>query len=89
MYSLEMYVLNDTFSLQSQLISHTIPQSHVAYALQKPLKIELEWLQQLSIILPLQMDEAAEWYNNFVLAPMCNGEVRLCLDPARLDQAML
>ena len=30
-----------------------------------------------------------EWCNNFVLVPNSNGKVRLCLDPARLNQALI
>ena len=30
-----------------------------------------------------------EWCNSFVLGPKANGKVRLCLDPARLNQGLL
>ena len=33
------------------------------------------------------MDETAEWCNSFVLVPKSTGKVRLCLDPAMLNQA--
>ena len=35
------------------------------------------------------MDETAEWCNSFVLVPKSNGKVRLCLDPASLNQALI
>ena len=35
------------------------------------------------------MDETVEWYNSFVLVPKSNGKIRLCLDPARLNQALI
>ena len=38
---------------------------------------------------PLGVDETAEWCNSFVLVPKANGKVRLCLDPARLNQALI
>ena len=61
----------------------------MAYALQKPFKEELEHLQKLDIITPLGVDEMAEWCNSFVLVPKANGKVRLCLDLARLNQALI
>ena len=56
--------------------------------LQKPFKEELEKIQKQDIIVPLCMDETAEWCNSFVLVPKANGKVRLCLDPARLNQPL-
>ena len=41
------------------------------------------------IITPLGVVEIMEWGNSFVLVPEANGRVRLCLDPARLNQALL
>ena len=41
------------------------------------------------IIATLGVDETAEWCNSFVLVPKSNGRVRLCLDPARLNQALI
>ena len=60
-----------------------------AYALQKLFKEELEQLQKMDIITPVGVDETEEWYNSFVLVPKANGQVRLCLDPARLNQALI
>ena len=31
----------------------------------------------------------SEWCNSFVLVPKANGKVRLCLDPAWLNQALI
>ena len=31
----------------------------------------------------------AEWCNSFVLVPKANGKVRLCLDPAQVNQALI
>ena len=62
--------------------SHTkCHQGVVAYALQKPFKEELEYLQGMDIITPLGVDKMAEWCNSFVLVPKANGKVQLCLDP--------
>ena len=35
------------------------------------------------------MDKISEWCNSFVVAPKANGKVWLCLDPARLNQALI
>ena len=61
----------------------------VAYVLQKLFKDQLDRLQQLDIITPLGVDKTAEWCNSFVLVPKANGNVRLCLDPAQLNQALI
>ena len=61
----------------------------VAYVVQKPFKDELDQLQILDIITPLGVDKAVEWFNSFVLVPKANGKVRLCLDPVRLNQALM
>ena len=49
------------------------------------------WLQKDQIIVhvPLGVDEKLEWCNSFVLGPIPNEKVWLCLDPARLNQALI
>ena len=71
-----------TFSLQLKPDSkpYQAPPRHVAYALQKLFKEELDQLQKMDIITPLGVNETAEWCNSFVLVPKANGKVRLCLD---------
>ena len=73
-----------TFSLQLKPDSkpYQVPPRHMAYALQKPFKEELEWLQEQIIIIPLGVDETAEWCNSFVAVPKVNCRLWLCLDPA-------
>ena len=79
----------DTFSLQLKPDNkpYQVPPRHVAYVLQKPFKEELRCLQEMDIITPLGVDKTSEWCNSFVLVPKANGKVRLCLDPAWLNQA--
>ena len=86
-----MGCLEGTFSLQLMLDSkpYQAPPRHMAYALQKPFKEELEHLQELDIIAPLGVDETAEWCISFVLVPKANGKVWLCLDPVWLNQALI
>ena len=43
----------------------------------------------MDIITLLGVDKTAEWCNSFVLVPKANGKVRLCLDPVRLNQALI
>ena len=62
---------------------------HVAYALQKLFKEELQQVQELDIIMPLGVDKTAERCNRFVLVPKANGKVQLCLDPVQLNQALI
>ena len=80
-----------TFSLHLKPDSkpYQVPPRHVVYALQKPFKEELEPLQKMDIITPLEVDETAQWCNSFVLVPKANGKVSSCLDPARLYQALI
>ena len=80
-----------TFSLQLKPDSkpYQAPPRHVAYALQKPFKEELECLQKMDIITPLGVDEMVVWCNSFVLVPKANSKVRPCLDPVWLNQALI
>ena len=55
----------------------------------KPFEEELEQLQQQDIITTLGIDEKEEWYKSFVLVTNPTGKVRLCLDPARINQAFI
>ena len=61
----------------------------MVYVLQEPFKEELRCLQEMDIITLLGIDETVEWCNSFVLVPKTNGKVRLCLDPARLNQTLI
>ena len=80
-----------TFSLQLKPNSklYQAPPGHVAYVLQNLFKEVLDHLQRMDIITPLGVDETAEWCNSFVLVPKANGKVRLCLDVAQLNQALI
>ena len=71
----------------SQIANHI--KHHQGYTLQNPFKEELEQLQKMDITAPLGIDKSTEWCNSFVLIPKANGRVRLCLDLARLNQALI
>ena len=79
------------FSLQVKPDSKPYQETprHVAYMLQKPFKEELERLHQQDIITPVGIDEMVEWCNSFVLILKPNGKVRLCVDLAKLNQALI
>ena len=80
-----------TFSLQLKPDSkpYQAPPRHVAYALQKNIQRHMDRLQRMDITMPLGVDEMAEWCNSFVLVPKANGKVRLCLDTAWLNHALI
>ena len=80
-----------TFSLQLKPDGkpYQAPPRHVAHVLQEPFKEELRRLQEMDIIRPLGIDKTTEWCNSFMLVPKANGKVRLCLDPARLNQVLI
>ena len=65
------------------------PPCHISYPLQTSFKEELERHQQQDLITQLGINEMAEWCNIFVPVPKPCGKVRLCLDPARLNQALI
>ena len=66
------------FSLQVKLDikPYQVPPWHIAYALQKPFKEELERVQQQDIITPLGIEQMAEWYNSFILVPKSSGKTQ-------------
>ena len=78
------------FSLQVKEGNHPCqaPPRWVSYVLQKPLTEELEWIQKQLIMVPLSTDKISQWCNSFVLVPKANGKVRLCLDLARINEAL-
>ena len=82
-----------TFSLQLKSDSkpYQVPLRCMAYTLQKAFKEELERLQKQDIIAHLGSVKHQNGVkcNSFVLVPKTNGKVRLCLDLAHLNQALL
>ena len=70
------------FSLQvmDDIWPYQVPPRRIMYALQDPLKEEVEILQKQQITVSLHVDEISEWCNSFVLVPKANGKVQLYLD---------
>ena len=52
-------------------------------------KDKLDRLQKQQVFIPLGVDEMSEWCNCFVLVLYSNGNVRLFLDPAILNQDLI
>jgi len=75
--------------LRKDAVPHQAPPRRVAQALQQPLKNELDRLVKEDILIPLSADERSEWCNSFVCVQKPNGSVRLCIDPAQLNQAII
>ena len=78
-----------SLQLKPDSIPYQAPPRHVVYALQKPLRRNWTSYRKWDIITPLGVNETVEKCNSFVLVPKVNGKVRLCLDPARIDQALI
>ena len=55
----------------------------------KTFKEELKRLHKQDIKATLGVDETPEWCNSFVPVPKTNARVRLCQDPAQLNQALI
>ena len=70
---------------EGSLPYHTLLRG-MSYALQGSLREDLDSLQKLQIIAPLDVDEMSKLCNSFVLVPKANGKVWLYLDPARLNK---
>ena len=73
---------------QTKFKPYQLPPGCTAYALHQLFKEELEWIQQKDII-PLYVNETAEWHNSFILVPKANGKARICIDKARLNQVLI
>ena len=57
----------------------------VAYALQGPLKEGLGSVQKQKMLVSLDIDETLEWCKSFMLVSEANGNVKLYLDLACLN----
>lgn len=64
-----------------------MPNRKVPVSLKEPFKNELDRLQGLNVIAPV--DEPTEWVSQSVLTPKKNGTVRLCLDPQEINKVIL
>ena len=58
----------------------------VPIALREPLIIELDKLQAMNVITPV--DQPTDWVSNVVVALKKNGKLRICIDPHHLNKAL-
>ncbi|XP_030578703.1 uncharacterized protein K02A2.6-like [Archocentrus centrarchus] len=63
-----------------------LPKRRVPVALMKPLKEELQNLQQRGIITPVEC--STEWISAMVVVQKQNGKPRVCIDPKPLNKAL-
>ena len=63
-----------------------LPARKVPVSVKKKLKAELERLQDLEVIAPV--DEPTVWFSQFVVAVKKSGELRVCIDPKALNAAL-
>lgn len=59
---------------------------HVAIPLLPNVKAELERMQDLGVITPVE--EATDWCAGMVVVPKANGKVRICVDLTKLNESV-
>ena len=57
---------------------------HVPIPLLPAVKAELQWMQDLGV----RVTEPTEWCVGMVVVPKPNGQVRICVDPSRLNESV-
>uniref|UniRef100_A0A8C6PJV3 Gypsy retrotransposon integrase-like protein 1 n=1 Tax=Nothobranchius furzeri TaxID=105023 RepID=A0A8C6PJV3_NOTFU len=62
------------------------PCRKVPFALQKPLKAELDRMENLGVI--ENVDEPTEWVSSLVIVEKKTGKLRVCMDPRDLNRAI-
>ena len=68
---------------------YVAPSRSVPLALREPLKKELDNMEKNGITKALEYDETSRWVNQFVCVSKANGKIRFCLDPAKLNEAIV
>ena len=67
---------HDLFAeVKESSLSYLVPSTRVVYALQKPIKKELDRLQKQQLVVILGVHEMSGWCNSFVLVPKAHGKV--------------
>lgn len=62
------------------------PCRKVPFALQKPMKEELDRMERLGVI--ERIDEPTDWVSSLVIVNKKNGKPRVCMDPRNLNRAI-
>ena len=68
---------------------YQVQSRRVAYALQEPIREELDRLQKRKEMVLLDVDEISEWCKSFLLVLKANCKVKLCLNQARLNKVLI
>ena len=63
-----------------------LPARKVPVSVKEKFKAELERLQDLKVIAPV--DQPTEWASQFVVAVRKSGDLRVCIDPKPLNAAL-
>ena len=63
-----------------------MPPRKIPYALKDPLNKELDRMEKLGII--EKVEKSTDWVNALVVVSKPNGNLRVCLDPRPLNQAI-
>ncbi|XP_023818302.1 uncharacterized protein LOC101156138 isoform X1 [Oryzias latipes] len=63
-----------------------LPKRRVPVAMMKPLKEELQKLEQRGIVTPV--DCSTDWISSMVVVQKQNGKLRVCIDPKPLNKAL-
>ena len=73
-------------TIDQNITSVVTPARKITIVLLDKLKLELERMQRLDIIQPV--NEPTEWVNLLIIVEKPNGKPRICLDPRHLNQAI-
>ena len=65
----------------------SMPARPVPVSIRDKVKAEIYRLVDKEVLAP--MDEPSEWTNQFVATTKKNGDIRICIDPQRLNQALM
>lgn len=76
-----------TLSLDPQVKPTIMPDRRVPVALKSKLKTELDRLESMGVIAPV--NEPTEWVSQLVIASKKDGQIRICIDPKELNKALL
>lgn len=72
--------------IDSSVTPKVCPVRRIPYSLEKRLKEELEYMEELQVI--EKVDKPTKWVNSIVLVEKPNGKLRICLDPRNLNVAI-
>ena len=72
--------------VDSTICPVVMPTRRVPVSLKARLKAELKRLTDLEVVVPVE--QPTDWVNALVVAPKKNGDMRICIDPRPLNQAL-